>query len=66
MEHYDAVVSRIQSGERPLRPRNRDANQWLRDRVWDMVVTCWSQDPTERRWEVRAVRKLFSSGNKHA
>jgi len=52
------VASHIKSGERPPRPRNQDANWWLRDEVWDMVVTCWSQD-RKKRWEVRAVRKLF-------
>jgi len=61
---YPTVASKIKSGERPTRPRNRDANQWLRRRVWDMVVTCWSED-TMKRWEVHAVRKVFSSGNRN-
>jgi len=65
IHEYHTVASHIKSGERPLRPRNRDANQWLQRRVWDMVVTCWNEDPT-KRWEVRAVRKVFLSGNRNA
>jgi len=60
MYDYRAVASRIQSGRRPLRPRNQDANQWLRRRAWDMIVTCWSKDPA-KRWEVPAMRELFST-----
>jgi len=56
---YNAVAFCIQFGERPLRPRNQDANQWLWDRVWDMITTCWSEDPKER-WRITTMDKLFS------
>jgi len=55
---YNSVASRIKSGERPLRPRNRNANRWLRDSVWDMIATCWSDDP-KKRWEVPVMRQVF-------
>jgi len=55
---YDTVTSHIKTEERPPRPRNRNANRWLRDEVWDMIVTCWSED-RKKRWEVPAVRELF-------
>jgi len=60
MENYDAVASRIRSGGRPPRPRNQDANRWLRRRVWDMITTCWNKDPA-KRWEVPAMREIFST-----
>jgi len=60
MGNYDAVASRIRSGGRPLRPRNQDVNRWLRRRVWDMITTCWNKDPA-KRWEVPAIRVLFST-----
>lgn len=55
-----SVASRVQFGERPSRPMDRDANRWLRHGVWDMFTTCWSEDP-KKRWEARAVRELFST-----
>jgi len=61
---YKTVASRIQSGERPLRPGNQDANRWLQDRVWDVITTCWNNDPA-MGWEVPAVRELFSAGNRN-
>jgi len=65
IDDYRTVVSKIQSGERPLRPRNRDANRWLQRRVWAMITTCWNGDPV-KRWEVSAMRELFSTGNRSA
>jgi len=60
IDDYHAVTSKIKSGERPRRPRNQDANLWLRRRVWDMITTCWNEDPV-KRWEVPAMRELFST-----
>jgi len=65
IDDYDAVTSRIQSGGRPLRPKNQDANRWLRRRVWDMITTCWNEDAA-KRGEVPAMRELFSTGNRSA
>jgi len=63
---YSTVTSCIKSGERPLRPRNRNVNRWLRDGVWDMITTCWSEDPKER-WEVLVMHELFlTSGLRNA
>jgi len=60
VDEHSIVASCIRSGERPLRPMNQDADQWLWDRAWDMITTCWSEDPKER-WEVPAIRQLFST-----
>jgi len=60
IHEYNPVASRITSGGRPLRPRNQDANRWLRRRVWDMITTCWNKDPA-KRWELPAMRELFST-----
>jgi len=60
MDDYDAVSSHIQFGGRPLRPRNQDANRWLRRRVWVMITTCWNKDRA-KRWEIPAMRELFST-----
>jgi len=58
--HDYTVTSHIRFGKRPPRPRNQDANRWLQDRIWDMIMTCWSKDP-KKRWEVHAVHELFST-----
>jgi len=60
IDDYFAVTHHIRSGERPSRPTNEDVNQRLQDGVWDMITTCWREDP-KKRWEVRAVHKLFST-----
>jgi len=52
------VASRIKSGKRPPRPRDQDADRWLRDEVWDMISTCWSKNP-KKRWKIHVVRELF-------
>ncbi|KAF9649115.1 kinase-like protein [Thelephora ganbajun] len=57
--HY-SLKHRIQSGERPPRPTNSDSTRWLRDSVWDMITTCWSEDPNQQ-WEVPAMYNLFST-----
>ena len=43
---YD-IISGIKSGERPLRPMNRSWNQQLQDSIWDMITTCWSENPKQ-------------------
>ncbi|KAF9649102.1 kinase-like protein [Thelephora ganbajun] len=58
-DHHSLVV-RIKSGERLPRPKNPDGTRWLQDSVWGMITTCWSEDPN-RRWEVSAIRSLFST-----
>lgn len=55
--HYSLKV-RIQSGERPSRPKHLDGVQWLQDRIWVMITACWSEDP-DTRWEVSAMQELF-------
>jgi len=57
---YDTIASRIKSGKRPPRPRNKNANQWLRDGVWGMITTCWSEN-RKKQWDVSAIHKLFST-----
>lgn len=42
------IVRRITSGARPSRPTDRDQNRWLRDPVWDVITTCWRDEPRGR------------------
>ena len=35
-------------GKRPPRPTNRSQNQWLQDRVWDVITVCWNNKPQWR------------------
>jgi hypothetical protein len=54
------VIARIKSGERPPRPTDPSQNQWLRDRVWNMITTCWS-GKLEQRCELSVVYRTLST-----
>jgi len=41
------IMSKIQKGERPNRPQEAQ-ELGLSDLVWDMVDSCWQQDPGHR------------------
>jgi len=58
--YHNSVVSRIQSGKRPDRPKDPYQARWLRDGVWDMITACWSDIP-HHRWGVPAVCNLLST-----
>jgi hypothetical protein len=58
----DDLIADIRRGKRPSRPTDPSQNQWLQDRVWDTIVTCWSDKP-EQRCELSIVYHIFSTPN---
>ena len=44
----DHAALKIVSGNRPPRPRNLVADQWLHDRTWDAIQRCWAANPQSR------------------
>jgi hypothetical protein len=54
------VINDIRLGKRPLRPTGPSQNQWLQDRVWGVITTCWSDKP-EQRCELSVVHHVFST-----
>jgi hypothetical protein len=57
------LITRIKSGQRPSRPTDSSSNQWLQDRIWDAITTCWSDKPEDRR-ELSTVYHVFSTPNR--
>jgi hypothetical protein len=53
------VIANIRLGKRPPRPTDPSQNQWLQDRIWDTITTCWSDKP-EQRYELSVVYRVFS------
>ena len=53
------VIANIRRSERPSRPTDPSQSQWLQDRIWDTITTCWSNKP-EKRCKLPAVHHLFS------
>ena len=53
------IIFHVVTGDRPPRPKD---TKWLQDRIWDMIVTCWS-DKREQRWGVHAVYDQFSTSS---
>ena len=58
------VIDDVRRARRPPRPSDPSQNQWLRDRVWDMIKTCWDEKP-ERRCELFVMRRVFSTPSSH-
>jgi hypothetical protein len=54
------VINDIRHGIRPPRPASRTQDQWLKDGIWDMILTCWSKKP-EQRCELAVVHHAFST-----
>jgi hypothetical protein len=43
------VMSAVTKGDRPLRPSDdRCRVRGLNDEIWDIIETCWAQDPNDR------------------
>ena len=51
-----SINSRIVIGDRPPRPPNA---RWLKDQIWNMIMTCWS-GKREQRWDIRTVYNQLS------
>ncbi|KLO16659.1 kinase-like protein [Schizopora paradoxa] len=43
-----SIISAVKSGQRPPRPNQTLVHRALDDKLWDIIVRCWSQDPDER------------------
>ena len=54
----DSLITDIRCGKRPSRPTDPGQNRWLQDRVWDVIVTCWSDKP-QQRYELSVVYHVF-------
>jgi hypothetical protein len=54
------MITRIKEGQQPSRPMDPSQNQWLQDRVWDTITTCWSINP-QQRCELFVVHHIFST-----
>lgn len=53
------IIFRVVTGDRPTRPQN---SRWLQDRIWDLIIKCWSEQ-REERWDVRTVYNQFSASS---
>ena len=56
------AITNIRLGRRPFRPLDPSQNRWLQDRVWNVIVTCWSDKP-EQRCGLSIVYHIFSTPN---
>ena len=56
----DNLIAHIKHGWRPSRPTDPRRNQWLQDRVWDTITTCWSNKPYHR-CGLSVVHHIFST-----
>ena len=53
------IIFHVVTGDRPTRPSDA---RWLEDRIWSMIMTCWSER-REQRWGVHAVYNQFSTSS---
>ena len=60
----DNLITHIKSGQRPLRPADQSQNQWLQDRVWEMITTSWSGKP-QQRCELSVMHRVLSTPSRH-
>lgn len=55
------VLRRVLQGIRPTRPLyNISRDRGLTDDFWNLIQTCWAQDPAERPTATEVVRQLRS------
>ena len=54
---------RVVQGYRPSRPSEASVNE-LSDDVWDLVESCWHEQPSQRPNASRVVENLQSMGEK--
>ena len=58
-DDHDSVPQDLGRPKLPSRPTDPSQNRWLRDRVWDMIATCWNEEP-RLRCELSVMRRVFS------
>ena len=56
------VITNVKHSKQPPRPTDPNQNQWLQDRVWDTITTCWSDKP-QQRCELSVVHHIFSTSS---
>ena len=50
------IIFHVVTGNRPPRPQN---SRWLKDQIWNMIMTCWSEK-RDQRWDIHAVYNQLS------
>jgi hypothetical protein len=53
------IVRLIAGGNRPPRPPREDVAPWLPDSIWEMMKSCWTEDPSSRS-SISQVYDVFS------
>ncbi|KAF9647766.1 kinase-like protein, partial [Thelephora ganbajun] len=53
------IIFQVVTGDRPPRPASA---RWLREQIWSMIVTCWSEK-RDQRWDIRAVYHQLSASS---
>ena len=62
--HDVRVMFGVMRGKRPTRPSHElSSNRGLSDEMWDVVETCWTQDPTQRLTAAQVVERLQALPN---
>ena len=56
------IVWDISSGARPSHPTDPNQNQWMPDRVWDVITTGWRHKP-KHRCKLPVVGHVFSTSS---
>jgi hypothetical protein len=54
------MAADISSGKRPSCPTDPSQTQWLQERIWDVITTCWSDKP-KQRYNLSIVHYIFST-----
>ena len=49
------IIFHVVTSNRPQCPPN---TRWLKDQIWNMITTCWSEN-REQRWNIRTVYNQF-------
>ena len=53
------VIDDVSHIRRPPRPSGPSQNEWLQDRIWDVIKICWDEKP-DRRCELFVMHYVFS------
>lgn len=53
-----SIIMEVQNGQRPPRPDQTLVHRGLDDKLWEIVVRCWAQNPEDRPTASQIVREL--------